>query len=60
MNQHIFRSYQEPDRGKLSWSERWEGEDKGLITCWEVGRELSEKIQNYQRNLRIELKLTTR
>lgn len=43
MTQHIHRSYKEPTREGLSWAERWEGPDKGLITCWEVGRELSEK-----------------
>ncbi|WP_338490415.1 hypothetical protein VRB78_08715 [Pseudomonas trivialis] len=30
-------------RPALSWSETWEGEDKGLIKCWEVGRELAAK-----------------
>jgi hypothetical protein len=39
MNQRIFRSYKEPKREGLSWYERWKGNDKGLITCWEVGRE---------------------
>jgi len=43
MNQRIYRSYQEPKREGLSWDERWQTQDKGLITCWEVGRELSEK-----------------
>jgi hypothetical protein len=43
MNQRIFRSYKEPKREGLSWDERWKGCDKGLITCWEVGRELSQK-----------------
>ena len=43
MNQRIYRSYGEPKREALSWDERWMGYDKGLITCWEVGRELSKK-----------------
>lgn len=43
MNQRIFRSYKEPKRMGLSWDELWEGVDKGLIACWEVGRELREK-----------------
>ena len=43
MNQRIYRSYHEPKREGLSWDERWKGRDKGLITCWEVGRELSKK-----------------
>ena len=52
MSQKIYRSYKEPDRDGLSWHERWEGDDKGLITCWEVGRrfrkskpELAEKAK---------------
>ena len=43
MSQRIRRSYEEPRREGLSWCERWEGHDKGLIQCWEVGRELSKK-----------------
>lgn len=43
MSQRIQRSHKEPKREGLSWDERWKGEDKGLITCWEVGRELREK-----------------
>ncbi len=43
MSQRIIRSYEEPDRENLSWNERWRGHDKGLITCWEVGRKLSKK-----------------
>lgn len=43
MSKHIFRSYQELPRKGLSWEEMWRGTDNGLITCWEVGRELSKK-----------------
>jgi len=43
MNQRIQRSQNEPKREGLSWDEHWRGEDNGLITCWEVGRELREK-----------------
>ena len=43
MSQRVFRSYKEPKREGLSWDERWKGEDRGLIRCWEVGRELREK-----------------
>lgn len=43
MGQSIYKSYSDPLRGELSWDDRWEGPDKGLITCWEVGRKLSEK-----------------
>jgi hypothetical protein len=43
MSQRIFRSHAWPVRQGLSWEERWKGYDKGLITCWEVGRELSQR-----------------
>jgi hypothetical protein len=43
MSQRIFRSFKEPKREGLSWAERWKGNDKGLITCWEVGRDLRQK-----------------
>ncbi len=43
MNLRIFRAHSDPKREGLSWSERWEGRDKGLITCWEIGRELAHK-----------------
>lgn len=43
MSQRIYRSYQEPKREGFSWNECWQGPDIGLITCWEVGRELGQK-----------------
>jgi hypothetical protein len=43
MIQRIHRPHKEPRREGLAWDERWKGEDKGLITCWEVGREIREK-----------------
>lgn len=43
MSQRIYRFYKEPKREGLSWEELWSGEDRGLITCWEVGREIREK-----------------
>lgn len=43
MNQRIYRSYTEPIRKGLTWEERWKGDDRGLIGCWELGRELREK-----------------
>jgi len=39
----VTRSINEPIREGLSWHERWDREDNGLIACWENGRELSEK-----------------
>lgn len=53
MNTHIYRSKEEPNRINLTWYDKWRGPDKGLITCWEVGRnlrkenpELAEKALN--------------
>ena len=43
MNKIIFRSYKEPIRENITWNERWKGSDKGLIMCWEVGRNLQQK-----------------
>lgn len=43
MSERIYRSINEPSRDGLSCVERWEGDDRGLITCWEVGREKREK-----------------
>jgi hypothetical protein len=43
MNKHISRSYKEPKREGLSWEEQWEGPDKGLISCWELGRERNKR-----------------
>lgn len=34
----IERSILEPIRSDQSWDDRWTGPDKGLISCWEVGR----------------------
>jgi hypothetical protein len=36
---NLLRSIEEPIREGLSWNERWKGHDKGLIACWERGRE---------------------
>ncbi len=34
----IERSINEPIREGLTWEEKWQGPDHGLIICWEVGR----------------------
>jgi hypothetical protein len=39
MSKDLHRSIRQPIRKGLSWSEMWEGEDKGLIGCWERGRQ---------------------
>jgi hypothetical protein len=35
----IQRSIAKPVRQNADWDERWAGEDRGLIGCWERGRE---------------------
>jgi len=37
----ITRSITEPLREKLTFSQRWDQDDRGLITCWERGRVLA-------------------
>lgn len=39
MINEVFRSINEEIRKDISIDERWDREDKGLISCWEVGRE---------------------
>ena len=36
---HLRRSIDQPIREGLSWDERWLGLDRGLICCWERGRQ---------------------
>lgn len=36
---HLYAAQVDPSRTKLSWEQRWEGPDRGLIACWERGRE---------------------
>ncbi len=42
MNNRVFRSISESIRVEPSYDERWNGDDIGLITCWEVGRKKRE------------------
>jgi len=35
----FFRSVSTPIRENLTWHQRWDGPDDGLIACWERGRE---------------------
>jgi len=39
----VERSINEPVRSGLSFKERWGSADRGLITCWEAGRELADR-----------------
>lgn len=36
---HVQASRDDPPRAALSWLDRWEGPDQGLIACWERGLE---------------------
>ncbi|MEX3777259.1 hypothetical protein [Pseudomonas sp. MYb118] len=44
MSQHIHRSIDTPLRSGLNRSQLWEGPDKGLIKCWEIGRQRAERF----------------
>lgn len=39
MTQRLHRSIDSPLRSGLTRTELWEGPDKGLIKCWEIGRQ---------------------
>jgi hypothetical protein len=39
MKHRIHASISDPVRNEATWSDRWAGSDRGLITAWEVGRE---------------------
>lgn len=39
MATHLRRSFDWPIREGLSWDELWLGPDRGLICCWERGRQ---------------------
>lgn len=39
MKKCLHRSIIQPIRENLNWQDMWEGPDKGLICCWERGRE---------------------
>ena len=43
MNPQIYKSIHESIRINPSFDTRWNGDDKGMVTSWEVGRELSIK-----------------
>lgn len=43
MSHRITRSIQEPKREGLTWADLWQRDDKGLILCWELGREMRKK-----------------
>jgi hypothetical protein len=39
MGSRLYRSIDEPIRDGLNWAELWMGPDRGLIYCWEHGRQ---------------------
>lgn len=41
MGKHIHRSIKKSIRKSPTSDEKWRGSDRGLILCWEEGRELS-------------------
>ena len=40
---YLTRSISEPIRQGLNFAQRWHDEGRGLITCWERGREMREQ-----------------
>lgn len=40
MPNHLHRSIAKPIRENLTWPERWQGPDGGLVFSWERGREM--------------------
>jgi len=54
MNNRVLRSISESIRVNASYDERWNGDDIGLITCWEVGRKKRESehelVKKVERN----------
>ena len=41
--QRVTRKFAEPNRGEMTYDERWNGDDGGLIVCWENGRKYRQK-----------------
>ena len=39
MSQHVQRTIDSPLRSGLTRTQLWEAADKGLIKCWEIGRQ---------------------
>jgi hypothetical protein len=39
MEMRVYRSKTEIARYGINWDEQWNGQDNGLIACWERGRE---------------------
>lgn len=39
---HLYRPINQSIRSNVTWNMAWEGPDKGLIRCWEIGRQKAE------------------
>ncbi|WP_460117863.1 hypothetical protein [Pseudomonas sp. H3_G09] len=44
MPHHVQRSIASPLRSGLTRTQLWEAADKGLIKCWEIGRQRAERL----------------
>ncbi|EXF94646.1 hypothetical protein HK44_000270 [Pseudomonas fluorescens HK44] len=49
MTHRIHCSIQASPRSGLTRDQLWEAEDKGLIKCWEIGRERAAKTSTSRR-----------
>jgi hypothetical protein len=49
MNQRIHRSIDTPLRSGLTREDLWEAQDKGLIKCWEIGRQRAARFPDLTR-----------
>ncbi len=47
--ERVTRKFAEPNRGDMTYDERWNGNDGGLITCWENGRKCRQKMPELAR-----------
>ncbi|MDR6608704.1 hypothetical protein [Pseudomonas synxantha] len=52
MTQRIHRSIDSPLRSGLNREELWEADDKGLIKCWEVGRQRAARFPDLAQQCR--------
>ncbi|WP_409317007.1 hypothetical protein [Pseudomonas sp. KCJK9016] len=52
MSQRIHRPIDSPLRSGLTRNELWEAADKGLIKCWEIGRQRADRFPDLARRCR--------
>ncbi len=46
----VLRSISEPIRSELTLQQRWEGPDRGMISCWETGRSSQNSANPWKRD----------